>query len=401
MTIPALSPASIPLSLYVHIPWCERKCPYCDFNSHTLSHPLPEHEYVDALLADLKQDLIEHASLIKERKLQSIFIGGGTPSLLTAQAVARLLDEVRRHISCPPDLEVTLEANPGSADAAKFSDYRRAGVNRLSIGVQSFNDVHLRGLGRIHTGAEALAAISAARQAGFDNINLDLMFGLPNQDIADARADIEQAIACAPQHVSCYQLTIEPNTWFHHQPPALPDDDSVCAMQSMLRARLQDSGYLHYEVSAFAHNNNRCRHNLNYWRFGDYLGIGAGAHGKLSGPAHILRTWKVKHPRRYLELAAGPDRTGGLSILDTDTITLEFMLNALRLREPVSETLFTQRTGLPIAAVAAHLARARDDGLLVWRDAAFYASDRGFRFLNELLGRFVPDQSVNTTLSVG
>ena len=263
---------------------------------------------------------------------------------------------------------------------------------------QTMTDAQLRALGRIHSGVEALDAVAAARRAGFDNINLDLMFGLPDQDLEQARHDIDQAVACDPAHISCYQLTIEPNTWFYRHPPALPDEDQTGEMQAMITARLERSGYRQYEVSAYARDGRRCRHNLNYWLFGDYLGIGAGAHGKLSGAGQVLRTWKTRHPRHYLARAGDPGRLGEQTALDAATRVLEFMLNALRLRDPVDETLFVQRTGQPLALIADELDRARNEGLLVWRDGAFYASELGFRFLNDLLQRFVPVTAAGTAV---
>jgi len=386
-----LDTSLIPLSLYVHVPWCERKCPYCDFNSHQLKEQLPEKRYIDALLADLDLDLAEHARWLEGRRLNTIFIGGGTPSLLSADAIGHLLISIRQRFACDPDLETTLEANPGSAEANKFCDYRAAGVNRLSLGVQSFNDESLQELGRIHNGANARAAIAAIRHAGFTNFNIDLMFGLPRQFLADALRDIQQAVACDPSHISHYQLTIEPNTWFHRHPPSLPDDDSIWLMQQKSGERLQDAGYEQYEVSAYSRPGQACRHNQNYWRFGDYLGIGAGAHGKITGPRNVVRTWKVKHPRQYLECATTGARVGGAEVIDSDTLILEFMLNALRLREPITVPLFTTRTGLPATTINSRLANAAATGLLDWDGRAFRATALGYRHLNALLESFVPD----------
>ena len=294
--------APVPLALYIHIPWCARKCPYCDFNSHEARGPVPERAYVDALLADLEQDLPR----VWGRRLESVFIGGGTPSLFSAEALERLLSGLRARLPLRPDTEITLEANPGTVERGRFAEFREAGINRLSIGVQSFDDEQLRRLGRIHDRRDAFAAAEAAHAAGLDNFNLDLMFGLPGQTVAQGLADIANAIALQPAHVSYYQLTIEPNTLFHQSPPTLPDDEMIDAIQQRAQVELARQGYERYEVSAFARENRRCRHNLNYWEFGDYLGIGAGAHGKLTDPAsgQIHRLWKLKHPRDYLKVPA-------------------------------------------------------------------------------------------------
>ncbi|MDX1654624.1 MAG: radical SAM family heme chaperone HemW, partial [Candidatus Competibacteraceae bacterium] len=353
----------IPLSLYIHIPWCVRKCPYCDFNSHALRDTLPEADYVAALLADLEQDLPR----VWGRPVESVFIGGGTPSLFSPWAIDRLLSGLRARLNLRPDLEITLEANPGTVEQDRFIGYRQAGINRLSIGVQSFNPVHLQGLGRIHGPMDAIQAAEAARRAGFDDFNLDLMYGLPGQSVEQALADLDQALALEPTHLSHYQLTLEPNTLFYRYPPPLPQEEQLWAIQEACQERLASSGYRQYEISAYARSERRCRHNLNYWTFGDYLGIGAGAHGKLSDPAtgEVLRMWKVKHPRDYLARAGRPEGIGGLDPVEENELGLEFMLNALRLVAGVPAALFSQRCALPLTALEPALSRAREQGLLV------------------------------------
>ncbi|OGI40879.1 MAG: YggW family oxidoreductase, partial [Candidatus Muproteobacteria bacterium RBG_16_62_13] len=350
----------IPLSLYVHLPWCVRKCPYCDFNSHVARGELPEDRYIDVLLRDLAWEVPR----IGDRPIDTMFLGGGTPSLFSPESIARLIDGIRERTNLGADAEITLEANPGTVDQARFRGYRDAGVNRLSIGIQSFNDSHLKALGRIHGRDEALAAAGAARAAGFDNsadgnearaarqgwrgggFNLDLMFGLPGQGIDDAVADIDAALSFAPVHLSTYQLTLEPNTLFHAQPPALPDDDTIALMQEAVAERLTGAGFVHYEVSAWAKPGHECRHNLNYWQFGDYLGIGAGAHGKLTNETLVTRRWKIKHPDRYLATAGTAAAVGGEDRPAGCELAFEFLLNTLRLTEGFTETLFRERTGL-------------------------------------------------------
>lgn len=380
--------APIPLALYVHVPWCVRKCPYCDFNSHEARGPVPETAYVDALLADLEQDLPR----VWGRRIVSVFIGGGTPSLVSAEALDRLLAGLRARLPLRPDLEITLEANPGTVERGKFAEFRAAGVNRLSLGVQSFDDLQLRQLGRIHDRREAIAAAEAARAAGLENFNLDLMFGLPGQTVAAALADIATAIDLRPAHLSYYQLTIEPNTVFYRSPPTLPEDDSVALVQEQAQADLARHGYQQYEISAYARAGQRCRHNLNYWEFGDYLGIGAGAHGKLSDPANgrIHRLWKLKHPRSYLATAGtAAGISGDAPIRETD-LPLEFLMNALRLIEGVPAMRFAERTGLPLTVLEPGLRRAREAGLLEDDPERLQASARGLRFLNDLLQEFMP-----------
>ena len=381
--------APIPLALYVHIPWCARKCPYCDFNSHEAREPLPERAYVDALLADLEQDLPR----VWGRRIDSLFIGGGTPSLFSAEALDRLLSGLRARLPLRPDLEITLEANPGTVERSKFAEFREVGINRLSIGVQSFDDGHLHALGRIHDRRAAIAAAEAAHAAGLDNFNLDLMFGLPGQTVAQALTDIACALALQPAHLSYYQLTLEPNTRFYRSPPLLPDDEIIDVIQDRAQEELARHGYPRYEVSAYARADRRCRHNLNYWEFGDYLGIGAGAHGKLSDPAagQIQRLWKVKHPRDYLARAGTPAGVGGDAPVREAELPLEFLMNALRLVEGVPAALFGERTGLPLAALEPGWSQARARGLLENDPERLQASELGLRFLNDLLQAFIPE----------
>lgn len=374
-----------PLALYMHIPWCVRKCPYCDFNSHAAGAELPEEAYVDALLADLDADL----PAAHGRELGSIFFGGGTPSLFSARALGRLLDGVNRRLAFAADIEITLEANPGTFEQAKFRDYRALGINRLSIGVQSFHSAQLQALGRIHDGAEAIRAAEMARRAGFDNFNLDLMHGLPEQDVAGALADLRQAVALEPTHLSWYQLTVEPNTVFWSQPPEIPEDDILWDIQEAGQALLSAAGFAQYETSAYARDGRRARHNLNYWSFGDFLGIGAGAHAKLSAPdGSIRRTWKTRLPKDYLD--AGKPFQAGERLLEASELPFEFMMNALRLTAGVPAALFEQRTGLPLSDIAAACAAARGAGLLDADPAQLRPSARGQLFLNDLLQHFLP-----------
>ncbi|MCW2294790.1 oxygen-independent coproporphyrinogen-3 oxidase [Pseudomonas sp. BIGb0408] len=374
-----------PLSLYIHIPWCVRKCPYCDFNSHAAGPNLPEEAYVDAMLADLDSDL-QHAH---GRPLTSIFFGGGTPSLFSAKALGRLLEGVERRIPFASDIEITLEANPGTFEQEKFAAYRRLGINRLSIGVQSFQAEKLKALGRIHDGDEAIRAADMARAAGFDNFNLDLMHGLPDQSLDDALGDLRIAIAQAPTHLSWYQLTVEPNTVFWNQPPVLPEDDTLWDIQEAGQALLAEHGYGQYEVSAYAQPGRAARHNLNYWTFGDFLGIGAGAHGKLSTPdGRISRTWKTRLPKDYLDPAK--HYSAGERLLSADELPFEFLMNVLRLSDGCSAELFSQRTGLPLQQLAAAREQAERRGLLQEDPARLTATREGQLFLNDLLQYFLP-----------
>ncbi|TWE07509.1 oxygen-independent coproporphyrinogen-3 oxidase [Pseudomonas sp. AG1028] len=374
-----------PLALYVHIPWCVRKCPYCDFNSHAAGPNLPEEAYVDALLADLDADLVQAHG----RPLTSIFFGGGTPSLFSAKALGRLLEGVERRIPFAGDIEITLEANPGTFEQEKFAAYRRLGINRLSIGVQSFQAEKLKALGRIHDGDEAVRAADMARAAGFDNFNLDLMHGLPDQSLDDALGDLRIAIAQAPTHLSWYQLTVEPNTVFWNQPPVLPEDDTLWDIQEAGQALLAEHGYAQYEVSAYAQPERMARHNLNYWTFGDFLGIGAGAHGKLSTPdGRISRTWKTRLPKDYLDSAKR--YSAGERLLTAEELPFEFLMNVLRLSDGCSAELFSQRTGLPLEQLAEAREQAQRRGLLQADPARLTATREGQLFLNDLLQYFLP-----------
>jgi putative oxygen-independent coproporphyrinogen III oxidase len=381
-----------PLSLYVHFPWCARKCPYCDFNSHEARGALPEARYVAALVADLERALPQ----VWGRRVHSVFLGGGTPSLVSAAAIDAVVAAARARLVLAPDAEITLEANPGTVDAGKFRDFRATGVNRLSLGIQSFDPRHLGTLGRIHDEREARRAIEHAR-AHFDNFNLDLMYGLPGQTVEEALSDVEQALAFDPPHLSCYHLTIEPNTWFHRFPPKLPDDDTTAAMQDAIEARLAAAGYDHYETSAYAKTvtagSARCAHNLNYWTFGDYLGIGAGAHGKLSFAGRILRQARTKHPERYM---AGVEGTGAVEVerdVGVEEIPVEFMMNALRLNAGFAVTLFEERAGLPLTAILRELDDAERRGLIERDHARIAPTTRGRRFLNDLLEIFLREKS--------
>jgi oxygen-independent coproporphyrinogen-3 oxidase len=373
-----------PLSLYIHIPWCVRKCPYCDFNSHEIRAELPEAAYVDALIRDLEMSL----PLVWGRKVYSIFFGGGTPSLLSAQAIDKILSSVRMLLPLDVNAEITLEANPGTVEAEKFKGFREAGVNRLSLGIQSFNNAHLQALGRIHDATEARRAIEIA-QCHFDNINLDLMYALPQQTQAQAEQDVRTALEYKPQHLSCYHLTLEPNTLFHRYPPALPDDDASSEMQQSIEAMLAESGYQHYETSAFAQAKKQSRHNLNYWQFGDYLGIGAGAHSKISSHDAVLRQARYKQPQAYLEQVSLGAPVQTESKLTRDDLCFEFMMNALRLNEGFAVELFAERTSLPLLLINRELELAERRGLLQRDMQRIAPTDLGRRFLNDLLEIFI------------
>jgi putative oxygen-independent coproporphyrinogen III oxidase len=373
-----------PLSLYVHIPWCVRKCPYCDFNSHEAKGEIPEREYLASLIADLELALPQ----VWGRPVHTVFFGGGTPSLLSARALDELLSAIRARLPLAPDIEITLEANPGTFEAQKFADFRAAGVNRLSIGIQSFDPTHLKALGRIHDGAQARAAIEIA-QASFGNFNLDLMYALPGQSVEQALADIETAIGFGPRHLSSYHLTIEPNTYFFRHPPQVPDQDVAADMQEAIEARLASAGYRHYEISAFARPGREARHNLNYWTFGDYLGIGAGAHSKLSFADRILRQMRVKHPRDYLEKMAVGGPVLQEQRLAAEELPFEFMMNALRLIDGFELRLFAERTGVPVHAVHKQLETAERSGLIERDHVRVRPTLRGQRFLNDLLQIFL------------
>ncbi len=382
-----------PLSLYVHIPWCLRKCPYCDFNSHAAQDPIPEAEYIEALITDLEQELPG----IWGRTVNSIFFGGGTPSLLSASGLDHLLTAIRTRVPLTPNAEITLEANPGTFEQAKFSAFRAAGINRISIGIQSFADHSLQQLGRVHDGAEALKAVAMARQSGFDNINLDLMYGLPGQDLAMALADLDQALELQPEHLSHYQLTLEPNTLFHHQPPTLPDEELIWAMQEACQEQLSTAGFDHYEVSAYARPPDYCLHNLNYWQFGDYLGIGAGAHGKITDAfhQHIRRTTKPRQPHDYITAtqakssATGQQGIGTSHIVTRAEVGLEYLMNTLRLSAGFPVIQFQERSGQTLKLIEQPLQLAEERGLIQRDIHTIKTTALGARHLDELLTLFM------------
>jgi oxygen-independent coproporphyrinogen-3 oxidase len=375
-----------PLSLYIHWPWCVRKCPYCDFNSHESTGPVPEQEYLDALRADLEQSL----PLIWGRKIHTVFIGGGTPSLMSAAALDRLLSDVRTLLPLEINAEITMEANPGTFEAEKFKAYRASGINRLSIGIQSFNGRHLQALGRIHDENEARKAVEIAH-ANFDNFNLDLMFALPGQTLAEAQRDIDTALAFAPPHLSLYHLTMEPNTVFAKYPPQLPSDDESADIQDMILEKMAGAGYEHYEVSAYAKPGHRARHNLNYWNFGDYLGIGAGAHSKLSFPHRVLRQARYKQPASFIEAAKKGNPVHEEHEIARADMGFEFMLNALRLTEGFDPNLFGERTGLSITAIDKALNEAEGKGLIYRDFKLIKPTGLGQRFLNDLQEMFLAE----------
>jgi oxygen-independent coproporphyrinogen-3 oxidase len=380
-----------PLTLYIHFPWCIKKCPYCDFNSHAVKNTLPEDAYIQALLKDLDSELPHTWG----RTVQSIFMGGGTPSLISPAGMETLLSGIRARLPLKPGAEITLEANPGSAEQLRFSGYREAGINRLSIGIQSFNDQQLSRLGRVHNSAEASRAVQAARDAGFDNFNLDLMFGLPEQDEAQALDDLQQAINLQPAHLSWYQLTLEPNTLFHARPPELPDEDTKWAIQQAGQSQLAAQGYTQYEVSAYAQPGRRCYHNLNYWSFGDYIGIGAGAHGKITDGGHgvIRRRWKKRHPDAYLETAGSAACIDGQRTLTPGEAVFEFALNSLRLKQGFSLDTFEYNTGLVKKHIMSVLQEAQNDGLLSIDQDHINHTDQGWRFLDNLIERFLTEEA--------
>jgi oxygen-independent coproporphyrinogen-3 oxidase len=377
-----------PLSLYVHVPWCVRKCPYCDFNSHEGHDSINESAYMDALIRDLELELPD----VEGRRIETIFIGGGTPSLFSAAAYAQFFAALRERVTVAADAEITLEANPGTFEAARFADYRQVGINRLSIGIQSFDEQALSALGRIHDRQQAIRAVEIAHQVGFANFNLDLMFGLPGQTAATAVADVQQAIALSPAHISYYQLTLEPNTYFYHHPPELPEDDPIIDWQLASQQELAEAGYEQYEVSAYVKQDHQCQHNLNYWQFGDYIGIGAGAHGKVTSVEQqsITRRIKQKHPQQYL---ASAGTTAGIvqqESLATEDIAFEFMLNALRLKHGVASELFPARCGVELSQFQAAVDHAQQEGLLENRKDRIQPTEKGYRFLNYLIELFLP-----------
>lgn len=374
-----------PLSLYIHFPWCIQKCPYCDFNSHAVKTGIPETAYIARLLDDLQADL---GLLASSTEIRSIFMGGGTPSLFSPDSLGLLLDGIKQQVELVADCEITLEANPGTFESAKFKAFRELGINRLSIGIQSFNDRHLQKLGRVHNAGEAIKAVGIAQSAGFDNLNLDLMFGLPEQTLAEALKDVQTAIALKPSHISFYQLTLEPNTYFYKFPPKLPDDERIFAMQKSCQQLLDENDYEQYEISAYAKAGFQSRHNLNYWQFGDYLGIGAGAHGKISLtlPNDILRTTKPKSPEQYLIN----------TILRTDAaislgeLPLEFVMNHLRLKTGFDLGDFQRLTGLGCGSLQPALSQCLAQGLLVQQQQRLYCSERGWNYLDDILEKFIP-----------
>jgi oxygen-independent coproporphyrinogen-3 oxidase len=381
-----------PLALYAHLPWCVRKCPYCDFNSHESRGALPEDEYVDALIADLESTLPS----VWGRRVHSVFLGGGTPSLFSARSIDRLLAAIRARLPLEPDAEITLEANPGTFESDKFRGFRAAGVNRLSIGIQSFNPKHLKALGRIHDEREAQRAVEIAH-ANFENFNLDLMYALPEQTAADAERDLETAVAARAPHLSFYHLTIEPNTVFFARPPPVPDQDASAEIGDLVERRLLDAGYEHYETSAYARPGRACGHNLNYWRFGDYLGIGAGAHAKISHPERIVREVRARTPAEYMRRVGTGTHVVERRELERSDLPFEFMMNALRLADGFPVPTFTERTGLPIVAAERALAQAEARGLLERDHERIRPTALGRRYLNDLLELFLPERVKEST----
>lgn len=378
---------SPPLSLYIHLPWCVRKCPYCDFNSYSATGAIPESAYVDALLRDLDNESVQ----LGKRSVKTVFMGGGTPSLFSPEALNRVLTKIRTALSLSSEVEITLEANPGAIDQGKFKEFNAIGINRLSIGVQSFNNESLREIGRIHDGTDGLRAVELARKSGFNNLNIDLMYGLPGQTKEMCVADLRTAVRLAPSHISYYHLTLEPRTLFYSRPPALPHEGVVCDMEDIGRKIFLNHGYTQYEVSAYAQSGMRSRHNLNYWEFGDYLGIGAGAHGKLTQIAtHLIhRSSKSRQPKRYMESAShGAQQRQVLTPEDT---VFEFMLNALRLHEGFSLSLFRERTGISVDEISSHLESAVEQELLKIDESHLSTTHLGRRFLNDLIMLFIPD----------
>ncbi len=376
----------LPLSLYVHYPWCVQKCPYCDFNSHTLKTEVDEKAYIQALISQLEQQLPD----IWGRPIKSIFFGGGTPSLISEQGLNDFLSRARALLGFGPEIEITLEANPGTVDYEKFAGFYHAGINRLSMGIQSFDDAKLKALGRIHSASEAERAIQAAKDAGFQNFNLDLMFALPNQSLTEAIRDVEMALTYAPPHLSHYQLTLEPNTPFYKNPPVLPNDDLAWEMQQVCQQLIADAGYRHYEVSAYAQPNKQCQHNLNYWRFGDYIGLGAGAHGKitLAPEGRIYRTQMPASPGGYIQ-SVQSGQFGRKQWLDGEDVQFEFMLNALRLQEGFELSLFQQRTGLDLGLIQPKLDQLHADGLIQLDNQHLQLTTQGKQYLNDVVGAFL------------
>lgn len=391
ITSPVLGEATLsgltnppPLSLYIHIPWCIKKCPYCDFNSHESRTDMPEKRYVAALIADLEQSVPR----VYGRKIKSVFFGGGTPSLFSAESIDEILGAVRMLTPLEYDAEVTLEANPGTVEIARFTGYKQAGINRISLGIQSFNGDYLKALGRIHDDKQAIQAAELALNT-FERVNLDVMYALPNQSLEHALQDARQAVALNPDHLSFYHLTLEPNTPFHRTPPSLPDDDVSADMQEQIEALLAENGYEHYETSAFCKPKSQARHNVNYWQFGDYLGIGAGAHSKLSYHDKITRETRHKHPKAFMENAENGNAVDNSWLIAQDDLSFEFMMNALRLTDGVELSLFQQRTGLSLQMIQAGLLRATQKGLITQELKRIKPTVSGQRYLNDLLGLFL------------
>ncbi len=374
-----------PISLYIHFPWCIKKCPYCDFNSHAVKNLIPEDKYISALLQDLENDIKQFSI---NRPIQSIFLGGGTPSLFSPESLERLFCGIYQQIPVLANAEITLEANPGTFESQKFAEFKQTGINRLSIGIQSFNDEFLQKLGRIHSGQQALIASEIAHQAGFENFNLDLMFGLPGSSISDSGQDIKTAISLEPKHISFYQLTLEPNTYFYKHPPRLPNDDQIFKFQLNGQKYLHKARYHQYEISAYAKADFQCSHNLNYWQFGDYLGIGAGAHGKITThrPKQITRTIKPKHPEQYLK---DPLKGEHRNVLVTE-LALEFLMNHLRLKAGFSVADFITKTGLPFSSIEATLGKLMQQDLILKKAQQYQCSEKGWNFLDDILEQFIP-----------
>jgi len=375
-----------PLSLYIHIPWCIKKCPYCDFNSHAIKDGTPESAYIDALLNDLDKDLQLYDIT---RPISSIFIGGGTPSLFSPDSIDRLLRGIERRATLKNNLEITLEANPGTFESHKFAELRALGINRLSIGIQSFNDKLLKKLGRVHSAHEAIVAAEIAHQAGFENFNLDLMFGLPDSSPDDSKSDVATAISLKPAHISFYQLTLEPNTYFHKFPPQLPNDELIFSTQKRCQKLLADHGYQQYEVSAYSQPGMQCRHNVNYWQFGDYLGIGAGAHGKITQtlPHKIIRSFKPKSPEQYL---SDTHKNGGVGVISVADLPLEFVMNHLRLKQGFTMETYQSTTGLALATLESAISACLKQELLICQDNHYYCSEQGWNFMDNVLEKFMP-----------
>ena len=375
----------LPLSLYIHIPWCIKKCPYCDFNSHAVKGVTPEAAYIDALLIDLEQDLQFYNIT---RPISSIFIGGGTPSLFSPESINRLLRGIEQRVTLKNDLVITLDANPGTFESHKFAEFKALGINRLSIGIQSFDDKVLKKLGRVHSAQEAIVAAEIARQSGFENFNLDLMFGLPDASPDCSKIDVTTAISLKPTHISFYQLTLEPNTYFHKFPPSLPNDELIFSTQKSCQKLLDDGGYQQYEVSAYSQPGLRCQHNVNYWQFGDYLGIGAGAHGKITQmlPHKITRSFKPKSPEQYL---SNTHKNGGADVIAVADLPLEFVMNHLRLKQGFTLEAYQATTGLASATLEPALSACLQQGLIGYQDDRYYCSEQGWNFMDNVLEKFM------------